>query len=141
MPVVEPAIKFSTGKEMIDYLCKADSNKFCDGGAVLNIHSVCNHFPEIPNRAAFEAATSLWSVCQEADIKKMCSDPVLMPAACPDGKSLSPSLCKLHPEKCVAAAKDRCTDNIYDCLATNQEWGWFCKENSELCFPGLENGE
>jgi hypothetical protein len=130
-------MEFKTGQEMIDYLCKADAGKFCGGGSMIEINAVCDNYHEIPDRESFEKGTSLMSICSEGDREKICVDPTIKDKVCPDGKTLTPSLCQLDPARCTAstappagttdpnatapATNDvaKCANNVYDCFATN----------------------
>jgi hypothetical protein len=43
------AMNFTSGQEMIDYVCNADSAKFCGGGAMIEFNAVCDNLSSIPN--------------------------------------------------------------------------------------------
>ena len=136
-------MEFKDGQAMIDYLCKADAAKFCGGGKMIEINAVCDKYQEIPEREAFEKGTSLMSICSNADRQAFCvTDAAKKDKVCPDGKIMSSSLCAMYPDKCKAGTQpDRCTDNVYDCLATNQDWDFFCRDYPELCFKKYKNGQ
>jgi hypothetical protein len=49
-------------------------------------------------------------------------------------------MCQLAPEKCTTATVDKCTNNIYDCLANKDDEEFFCRDYPALCFRTYETG-
>jgi hypothetical protein len=144
MPPVDPTYKlpsthvptivkdYVTGMEMIEEICKEDSELFCDGKAMLNVHKVCGNVGKLPMNV--QVNTSLKAFCAEASIEKICKmDAANVNMICPDGKTLAPSFCGQYPEKCDSASTkyDSCADDVYRCMI-NPSWN-FCKSFPELC--------